>query len=93
MQKINLAHVRARAAGGGSIDFAVFEARSPSGSEADNNALLHRLTLKARGAGLKVDQSALAFVKHGKIMFHGSKYLVDHLAKSGLPRWTHKLDA
>ena len=93
MQKIDLAHVRARAATGGSIDFAVFEGRSVSGSDADNNALLQRLTVKARSAGLKVDQSALAFARNGKIMFYGSKYLVDHLSKSGLPRWTHKIDA
>lgn len=93
MQKINLAHVRARAASGGSIDYVVFEGRSRSGSNADNNALLQQLTVKARTAGLKVDQSALAFEQNGKIMFYGSKYLVDHLSESGLPRWTHKINA
>ena len=87
--KINLAHIRERSTSGGYIDFAVFDAKSTSG---DNDALLAQLTAKARASGLKVDQSALAYTKNGRIQFYGSKNLVDHLSKSGLPQWTHEIN-
>ncbi len=86
--KINLAHIRERSTSGGYIDFAVFDAKSNSG---DNATLLAQLTARARASGLKIDQSALAYSQHGRIQFYGSKNLVDHLARSGLPRWTHEI--
>ena len=91
--KINMAHLRERAAGGGYINFAVFEAHSRSGSNADNATLLAQLTLKARASGLAVDQSALAFMSNGKIKFSGDKNLVDYLARGWMPHWTHTIDA
>ena len=87
--RISLAHIRAPAASGGYIDFAVFGAESTSG---DNATLLTQLTVKARASGLKIDQSALAYSQGGRIQFYGSRHLVDHLARSGLPRWTHEID-
>jgi hypothetical protein len=90
--QINMAHVRERAAAGGWIDFAVFDARSNSGSNGDNADLLAQLTMRARASGLKVDQSALAFTENGRVAFYGSKHLVDYLSRGGLPRWTHTID-
>lgn len=90
--KINMAHLRERAAAGGYIDFAVFDARSTSGTDADNDALLSELTGAARMQGLKVDQSALAFTRNGRIMFYGSPNLVKYLSKGGVPRWTHTIN-
>jgi hypothetical protein len=91
--QINLAHILERSTNGTPINVAVFDARSNSGSQTDNSRLLAQLTMKARGAGLKVDQAALAFPEHGRIKFFGSKHLVDHLARSGLPGWTHTINA
>jgi hypothetical protein len=88
---INLAHIRAQAASGGPIDFAVFDARSTNGSDTANSQLLAQLTARAKASGLKVDQSALAYSENGRIRFFGSKHLVDHLSKIGLPRWTHTI--
>jgi hypothetical protein len=87
--KIHLAHIRAPSTSGGYIDFAVFDAKSTSGS---NATLLAQLTARARVSGLKIDQSALAYSQNGRIQFYGSRHLVDHLARSGLPRWTHEID-
>lgn len=91
--QIDLAHLRERSTSGSPIDFAVFAARSNSGGQADNNHLLTQLTFKARAAGLKVDQAALVYNENGRTKFFGSKSLVDYLAKRGVPRWTHKIDA
>ncbi|MGV6475200.1 hypothetical protein [Azotobacter vinelandii] len=91
--KINLAHLRERATSGGWINFAVFDARSSSGTDSANADLLAQLTAKARASGLKVDQSALAFAKNGRINFYGSKNLVSYLSKGWVPRWTHTIDA
>ena len=90
--RINFAHLRERAAAGGWIDFAVFDARSSSGSSAANAALLAGLTAKARASGLKVDQSALAFSEAGTVQFYGTQTLVQYLARMGVPRWTHSMD-
>jgi hypothetical protein len=90
--KINMAHLRERAATGGYIDFAVFDARSGSGTDAGNAALLRELTGAARMQGLKVDQSALAFTKNGKIVFYGSPNLVKYLSKGWVPKWTHAIN-
>lgn len=91
--RINLAHIRERSTSGGWIDFAVFDARSSSGTDSDNAALLAQLTAKARASGLTVDQSALAYDEAGRIRFYGTKHLVDYLSRSGLPQWTHQIDA
>jgi hypothetical protein len=90
--KINVAHIRAPAASGGSIDFAVFDAKSTSSGDAANNLLLQQLTLKARVSGMKIDQSALAYTHNGRLQFFGSKSLVEHLSRSGLPSWTHSIN-
>ena len=75
--RIDFAHVRERAAAGGWIDFAVFDARSTSGSRSANATLLAGLAAKTRAAGLKVvDQAALAFSEGGRIRFFGTEPLV-----------------
>lgn len=91
--KINVAHLRERSTSGGWIDFAVFDAKSSSGGNSGNEALLQELTQKAKVAGLKVDQSALTYRQGGRIRYFGSKILVDYLSRRGIPRWTHKIDA
>ena len=91
--KVNFAHIRERAQNGGWINFAVFDARSSSGSRDDNSQLLAQLTAKARGANLRVDQAALAFMSGGRLQFFGSPPLVDFLSRSGLPGWSHSLNA
>lgn len=91
--RVNLAHLRERARSGGWINFAVFDARSSSGTNDDNARLLAQLTTKAKGANLRVDQSALAFMSGSRIQFFGSPPLVEYLSKNGLPDWTHSIDA
>jgi hypothetical protein len=90
--RINFAHMRERAQNGGWIDFAVFDARSGSGSQSDNATLLSQLTARARANSLKIDQSALAYSSGSRVMFYGTPSLVEFLSKNGLPRWTHELD-
>lgn len=90
--KINLAHIRHPAAAGGYIDFAVFDAHATSGSSG-NPMVLAQLTQQARASGLKVDQSALAFMQGGQLHFYGDKHLVNFLSQNGLPAWTHSIDA
>jgi len=91
--RINLAHMRERAASGGWISFAVFDARSSSGSRDDNARLLAQLTARARASNLRVEQSALAFNSGGRLQFFGSPPLVDYLSKNGISGWTHTIDA
>jgi hypothetical protein len=93
MMMVNFAHLREPARTGGWINFAVFDARSSSGSTADNSRLLAQLTVKARAASLRVDQAALAFINGGRLQFYGNQPLVDFLSKNGLPTWTHQIDA
>ena len=90
--KINLAHLREKSTSGGWIDFAVFDAKATTGTNADNATLLAELTAKARASGLKVDQSALAFRQAGRNQFYGDKNLVDYLSRNGITLWTHKID-
>lgn len=89
---VKLAHLRERARSGGWVNFAVFEARSSSGTRDGNSRLLAQLTAKARGANLQVDQSALAFMSGGRVQFFGSPPLVEYLSESGLPGWTHTIE-
>lgn len=81
--------MREHAVGGGWINFAVFDAKSTSGN---NDVLLSQLTANARASGLQVDQSALAYLSGGRIRFYGDRNLVDYLAKSWNPHWTHTID-
>ncbi|MCV2438598.1 hypothetical protein [Paucibacter sp. DJ2R-2] len=90
--QINFAHLRQPAVSGGDVNFAVFDARSSSGTTTANSELLAQLTARARANSLRIDQSALAFRSGGQIQFFGSKHLVDFLTRSGLPRWTHTLN-
>lgn len=90
--QINVAHIREQSVSGGPIDYAVFDARSASGSDRDNDELLARLTTKARAANLRVDQAALAFMANGQIRFYGTPSLVSHLATRGVPVWTHTIN-
>ena len=90
--RIEFAHLRERAAAGGWIDFAVFNARSASGADAENASFLAQLTVAARHQGLKIDQAALAYMQGGQLRFYGTTTLVDYLSKHGLPRWTHHID-
>lgn len=91
--KVNFAHIRERGQNGGWINFAVFDARSSSGSRDDNSQLLAQLTAQARNANLRIDQAALAFMSGGRLQFFGSQPLVDFLSRSGLPSWTHSINA
>jgi len=86
--KFYMAHIRERAANGGWIDFAVFDATSTTG---DNDGLLYQLTMTARGMGLKIDQSALAYRLGTGIQVFGSPPLVSYLTQNGLPGWTHTI--
>jgi len=90
--QIKFAHLRERSTSGGWIDFAVFEARSTSGTNQDNAEVLSRLTNKARIAGYKIDQSALAFMENGRIKYYGDKNLVEYLSHHGVSHWTHYIE-
>jgi hypothetical protein len=90
--RINFAHIRERSTSGGWIDFAVFDARSSSGTNSGNAEVLAQLTKNARLAGHKIDQSALAYNESGQLKFYGTPNLVEYLSKSGLPNWTHYID-
>lgn len=89
--QINFAHLRQPAVSGGWVNFAVFDARSSSGTTSANSALLEQLTARARRNQLRIDQSALAFSANGRIRFFGNKHLVEFLSHNGLSRWTHTL--
>lgn len=89
--QINFAHLREPSTTGGWVNFAVFDAHATSSSDAANAQALAQLTTKARMAGHRVDQSALAFNENGRLKFYGSKNLVDFLSRSGLPHWTHTM--
>ncbi len=90
--RISFAHLRERSSLGGWIDFAVFDARSTTGTRSAKAEVLRRLTEKARKAGHKIDQSALAFKDHGALNFYGTRNLVGFLSKRGLPQWTHWIE-
>ena len=91
--KVNFAHLRDKNTEGGWIDYVVFDAHADSNTNADNGLLLQKLTKQARANGLKVDQSALAYMRpDGKVTYYGVEALVKYLVKAGLPGWTHTLD-
>lgn len=90
--RVNLAHLREHARSGGWVNFAVFDARSSSGTRDDNARLLAQLAAKARASNLRIDQAALAYRSGGQLQFFGSPSLVDYLSSSGVPGWTHTID-
>lgn len=90
--RINFAHLRESSRSGGWVNFAVFDARSSTGTQDDNSRLLAQLTARARANSLRVDQSALAFSSGGGVQFFGDPSLVAYLSSVGVPRWTHSLD-
>jgi hypothetical protein len=90
--RIKYAHLRERSTSGGWIDFAVFDARAAAGTDSANSEVLARLTMKARAAGQRVEQAALAFEEGGRIKFFGHPKLVEYLSKAGVPAWTHTID-
>lgn len=90
--RINFSHYRDKSTTGGCIDYAVFEARSQTGSESDNDTLLLSLTIKARNLGYKIDKSALAYLENGELIFFGDSDLVNYLKMNALPNSNNHLD-
>jgi hypothetical protein len=88
----NMAHIAVRVTTGRQVSVAVFEANAANGTDLGRQRLLDQLTTAASRAGLKVEQAALAYSEHGRVRFFGTRTLVDHLARSGVPRWTHQLN-
>ena len=77
--RVNLAHINIQG-----VDVAVFDAKPNIDSDSYRQELLTSLTSRARLAGLRVEQSALAYV------FYGTPDLVQYLQNSGMPginRW------
>ncbi|MGB0712305.1 MAG: hypothetical protein ACPGUC_01980 [Gammaproteobacteria bacterium] len=89
---IKLAHLRERSTTGHWINFAIFDARSRSGTDTENNRLLAQLTHAARSSGLRVDQSALVFAQGNQARFFGDRSLVHFLSRNWVPQWTHTLN-
>lgn len=89
--QINFAHRRERSTSGGDINFAVFEAKATSNTDHARAQALAQLTHRARASGLRVDQSALAYMDGGRLRFYGDKNLVQYLAGGWVPSWTHTL--
>jgi hypothetical protein len=83
---INIAHLRTQA-----IDLVVADVDAASRSSRDRDAILRRVWVAARRAGLKVDKAALPFVENGRPAFYGTPDLVRFLANRGVPRWTHTI--
>ncbi len=79
--RIRFAHLRERSTTGGYIDFAVFQANSTDGTDSGRDDVLHNLTMQARRNGLKIDQSALAYVENGRMRYYGNPNLVNYLAR------------
>lgn len=89
---VNLVQHQERSRSGGWINFAVFDARSSSGTRGVNSRLLPRLPAKAKLANLRTDQSALVCASGDRMQFFDDSLLVGYPAKSGLPRWAHTID-
>jgi hypothetical protein len=92
MMKINMAHFRQETSNGDFMDFAIFDAKSESGTESDNLKLLNDLTDNARANKFKVDQAVLFYKEGDELRFYGSTDLAKYLAKVGFPKWTHEID-
>jgi hypothetical protein len=89
--KINFAHIRHPSTSGGFINFAVFGANARNGSSG-NPAVLADLTRRAQASGLRIDQSALAYMQNGQMKLFGDQQLVKFLSGNGVPNWTHSID-
>ncbi len=87
-----MAHFRQETSNGDFMDFAIFDAKSESGTEKDNLKLLNDLSHHVRLSNLKVDQAVLFFKEDEQIRFYGSTELARYLAKVGFPKWTHEID-
>jgi len=87
-----MAHFRQKTSNGDFMDFAIFDAKSESGTESDNLKLLNQLTDNARLNKFKIDQAVLVFKVDEEIRFYGSTDLAKYLAKVGFPKWTHEID-
>ncbi len=90
--KVHLAHLSERKILGGWTDFAVFNARTQTGTEDKNRELLGKLTETARSAGYKIDHAALAFRQNGRLRYYGPGNIVDYLSRHGVPRWTGTIE-
>ncbi|MGA1742360.1 MAG: hypothetical protein ACO4AC_09410 [Pseudohongiellaceae bacterium] len=91
--KINVGHFRQETSDGDFIDFAVFSAKSESGTEKDNLELLNYLVRETvKQKNLKIDRAALVFDKGEEIRFYGSQDLVKFLSKHGFPKWNVVLE-
>ena len=90
--RVQMAHLRERAVTGGWVNFAVFDADAVNRTSTGRAQLLTNLTRLAIANGLKVDQSALAFVENGRITFYGTSNLVGYLSSGWSPKWTYTLD-
>jgi hypothetical protein len=84
--QIQMAHLNIQG-----VNCAVFDADANSRSSSDRADLLADLSRRARGLGLRVDKSALAFQEFGRNSYYGTKDLVDYLANIGVSTWTHTL--
>ena len=92
MKKINVAHMREESTSGSAVELAVFEAKATGGTDT-NAKLLQQLTAKGRLSGLKIDKAALASMQNGRLVFYGTKELVDYLSKKGTLSWNHTIEA
>lgn len=88
MATIDLAHVNIQG-----VNVAVFAANGRSNTDASRAEALAQLTARARASGLRVDKSALAYRLGSRLHFYGTPDLVRYLSQSGVPRWTHTIDA
>jgi hypothetical protein len=85
--KVKIAHLRVQG-----INFVIAGADATTGLQHDRDAVLKRVWISARRAGLRVDKAALAFHEGGRLRFYGTPDLVRYLATSGVPGWTHTLE-
>ena len=91
--EVQFAHFRQQTATGQFIDFAIFDAKTESGSESDNLELLNNLTDETIHVHkLKIDQAALVFKENDEMRFYGSTDLVNYISRAGFPKWTHTLE-
>lgn len=76
------------------MNSAIFDARPRIDTASERDALLAQLTRRARFLGLRVDQSALAYMQGRDLYFWGTPSLVSALERNGgVSHWTHTLTA
>ncbi len=74
------------------VHVAVFDAKPDPNTVNRRAEVLDDLTVRARGCGLTVDDSALVYLESGRMEFYGDRDLVKSLESSELPQWTHHFD-